>query len=1050
MKKLFNQGKRPYNKENIDWDETEYEEAAYYEDDIEYTDDEAAEDEDSAFYEETEAYEEDETDEYYEEDDYYAAEEAESLEEDINEDDIYEEEIYEEDSVVYEDGYEEDDILYEDEYEEAGYEEDEFGNRKRRRVPAGGNFFAKLWHALVHMNTMDRVVVTTGVLVLVLALVTGAVYISANMLNKQVASFEEIGSQLAGINIIGEAGLTAVADAELARINAANAVEDDEQDKEYEENEYVKEVSVELNMTSIEKDLKVKFVNGKTNKLIGNVPFAVTVTTPGGKTETWTDDDMDGIIYKKDIQSGNYTVAMQPLEGEKYADYIISTNSKKVEVKDKVEYKKVDVSDEIKNESEIDASVEDTAKNEVAVESELKDTVSWVDSSQAVTYTEVKKNQIKDPATASVGTSFKRLSGETVTLTGGSSVNVGGTLTLTPQKSGGEGSWTLDSGTWKSSNTAIAAVSNDGTVTGVAAGKATITFEWKGTIQSTASGGDGSGTPVSDTATCEVEVTAVDGVVKVTVSPATLNLDVSKKETATGNVTATVEVTGAASKAVKWTSSNPAVATVTAGADGKAVVTALSAGTTTITATSETDPGKSASCTVTVTGVVPTVLTLDKNTLSIPVDGTYKLTATTTPAGAAVVWTSDKPEIAKAAEDGTITGVKEGTAVITATTVNGLTQKCTVTVTKLMTLDKATASVAVGSETTVTVKPADDGKGKVVAFSGNDKIVTVSVKDKVVTLKGIQKGSAAVTIVYTSAKGQVASQDITVTVVDGSGKLKDGEGNVLYIKNADGTYTEALSGDYYKYDTFYVKQVKYTGWQTIDGKVYFYDANGKFVTGEQVIQGAKYNFASDGSLVTGNGTFGIDVSKWNGTIDWNAVKNSGVSYVIIRCGYRGSSAGTLVEDPKFKANIKGATSAGIKVGVYFFSQAINNSEAVEEASMVLQLIKDYKISYPVFLDVESSGGRADKIDSVTRTEVIKSFCQTIENGGYTAGVYANKNWLNTKMDAKQLTKYKIWLAQYAAAPTYTTTKYDLWQYKSTGKVSGISGNVDLNISYLGY
>lgn len=1042
MKKLFNQKKRPYDEEDINWDEIEYEEDAYYEDDIEY-----AGDEDSAFGEEAEAYTDEESGEYYEEEEYYAAEEA--LEEDDYEDVIYEDEIYEEDSAVYEDEYEEDDIVYGDEYEEDGYEEDEFGNRKPRRIPGGGNFFAKLWHALVHMNTMDRVVVTTGVLVLVLALVTGAVYISATMLNKQVASFEEIGSQLAGITVIGEAGLTAVADAELARINAANAVEDDEQDKEYEENEYVKEVSVELNMTSIEKDLKVKFVNGKTNKLIGNVPFAVTVTTPDGKIETWTDDDMDGIIYKKDIKAGNYAVAMQPLEGEKYEDYIISTNSKKVEVKDKVEYKKVDVSDEIKTESEIDASVEDTAKNEVAVESELKDTVSWVDSSQAVTYTEVKKNQIKDPATASVSTGFKRLSGETVTLIGGGSVNVGGTLTLTPQKSGGEASWTLDSGEWKSSNTDIATVSN-GTVTGVGAGKATITYEWKGTIQGTASGGDGSGTPVWGTATCEVEVTAVDGVTKVTVSPATLNLDVSKKETATGNVTATVEVTGAASKGVKWESSNPAVATVTAGTDGKAVVTALSAGTATITATSEADPGKSASCAVTVTGVVPTVLTLDKDTLSITVEGTYKLTATTTPAGAAVVWTSDKPEIAKAAADGTITGVKEGTAVITATTVNGLTQKCTVTVTKLMTLDKATASVAAGSETTVTVKPLDDGKGKVAAFSGNEKIVTVSVKDKVVTLKGIQKGSAAITIVYTSAKGQTVSQDVTVTVVDGSGKLKDGVGNILYIKNADGTYTEALSGDYYKYDTFYVKQVKYTGWQTIDGKVYFYDANGKFVTGEQVIQGAKYNFASDGSLVTGNGTFGIDVSKWNGTIDWNAVKNSGVSYVIIRCGYRGSSAGTLVEDPKFKANIKGATSAGIKVGVYFFSQAINNSEAVEEASMVLQLIKDYKISYPVFLDVESSGGRADKIDSVTRTEVIKSFCQTIENSGYTAGVYANKNWLNTKMDAKQLTKYKIWLAQYAAAPSYTTTKYDLWQYKSTGKVSGISGNVDLNISYLGY
>ena len=139
---------------------------------------------------------------------------------------------------------------------------------------------------------------------------------------------------------------------------------------------------------------------------------------------------------------------------------------------------------------------------------------------------------------------------------------------------------------------------------------------------------------------------------------------------------------------------------------------------------------------------------------------------------------------------------------------------------------------------------------------------------------------------------------------------------------------------------------KYSGWQTLDGKVYYFTADGSKVTGEQVIQGAKYNFASDGSLVTGNGTMGIDVSKWNGNIDWNAVKNSGVSYVIIRCGYRGSSEGKLIEDPKYEKNIQGATAAGLKVGVYFFSQAVDEMEAVEEASMVLEQIKNYRISYP--------------------------------------------------------------------------------------------------------
>ena len=179
------------------------------------------------------------------------------------------------------------------------------------------------------------------------------------------------------------------------------------------------------------------------------------------------------------------------------------------------------------------------------------------------------------------------------------------------------------------------------------------------------------------------------------------------------------------------------------------------------------------------------------------------------------------------------------------------------------------------------------------------------------------------------------------------------------------------------------------------------------------------------------------------------MKNSGISYVIIRCGYRGSAEGTLVVDPKYESNIKGASAAGLKVGVYFFTQAINEVEAVEEASMVLDLVKNYKLSYPIFLDVEGSGGRGDKIDKATRTAVCKAFCQTIQNSGYTAGIYANKSWLESKIDADSLSAYKIWLAQYAAAPTYKG-RYNIWQYRSTGNVSGISGNVDMNISYLGY
>ena len=331
-------------------------------------------------------------------------------------------------------------------------------------------------------------------------------------------------------------------------------------------------------------------------------------------------------------------------------------------------------------------------------------------------------------------------------------------------------------------------------------------------------------------------------------------------------------------------------------------------------------------------------------------------------------------------------------------------------------------------------------------WEGN--VITVPV-----TVEALKEGSATLTVKCLE-NGEEVRASCVVTVkpnpkTDEKTELKDKDGHPLYVFEND-KYRPAHHADYYKFDKFFLKSgERYTGWQTLDGKVYFFNADGNKVTGEQVIQGAKYAFASDGSLVTGTGALGIDVSKWNGTIDWTAVKNSGVNYVIIRCGYRGSSQGKLVEDPKFTANIKGATAAGLKVGVYFFTQAIDEREAVEEASMVLEQIKNYKISYPVFLDVESSGGRADSISKEQRTAVCKAFCQTIQNANYTAGIYANKSWLENKLNASELSAYKIWLAQYASAPTYKG-RYDLWQYRSTGKVTGINGNVDMNLSYLGY
>ena len=441
-----------------------------------------------------------------------------------------------------------------------------------------------------------------------------------------------------------------------------------------------------------------------------------------------------------------------------------------------------------------------------------------------------------------------------------------------------------------------------------------------------------------------------------------------------------------------------------------------------------------------------------------------------------VEWSSRDSAIATVSE-GTVKAVGVGSTIVTANvSVGSMIQElsCEVTVVEAQSGNEGSGSkdngnnnnsdtvytkvsisgateVVVGKTITLTAKTEPQG-GAVKWSSDNEKVAKV---DNQGVVTGVAEGTATIKVLCIGSEDVSATCTITVkkgTTVDGSAKLKDKDGNQMYYKDAAGEYKEATYDDYKKYDKFYKKSTKvseyrYTGWQTIDGSVYFFDKNGNYVTGEQVIQGAKYTFGSDGKLSSGSGTMGIDVSKHNGNIDWNAVKNSGVSFVIIRCGYRGSATGVLVEDPMFRSNIKGAKAAGLKVGVYFFSQAVNEVEAVEEASMAVSLVSGYGLDMPIFLDVESAGGRADGISRDTRTAVCKAFCQTVQNSGYSAGIYANKTWLNEKINTSSLTSYKIWLAQYASAPTYTTTRYDMWQYSSKGRISGISGDVDLDIRY---
>lgn len=196
-------------------------------------------------------------------------------------------------------------------------------------------------------------------------------------------------------------------------------------------------------------------------------------------------------------------------------------------------------------------------------------------------------------------------------------------------------------------------------------------------------------------------------------------------------------------------------------------------------------------------------------------------------------------------------------------------------------------------------------------------------------------------------------------------------------------------------------------------------------------------------------TFGIDVSAYQGDIDWQRVKASGVDFVILRAGYRGSKTGVLVEDSYFEKNLQGAREAGIQVGVYFFTQAVSEVEAVEEASMVVSLLEKSKIDYPIFIDTEGAGGngRADLLDVDTRTAVCKAFCKTVESAGYHGGVYASRSWYYRNLNASELEDFVIWDAEYVGSPQYTG-KFDMWQYTSSGLIDGINTRVDLDVSYI--
>ncbi len=194
---------------------------------------------------------------------------------------------------------------------------------------------------------------------------------------------------------------------------------------------------------------------------------------------------------------------------------------------------------------------------------------------------------------------------------------------------------------------------------------------------------------------------------------------------------------------------------------------------------------------------------------------------------------------------------------------------------------------------------------------------------------------------------------------------------------------------------------------------------------------------------------GIDVSKFQGEIDWQAVAASGVKFVIIRLGARGYETGELVMDDKFTENIEGALAAGLRVGVYFFSTAVSEREAVEEANYVIDATAGYQLTMPMVFDTEIityDKARNDGIRPSTLTAVTRAFCERIRQEGLTPMIYANAKRLTTRLHLEELEEYDKWLADYRSWPNYPY-RFKMWQYSETGSVPGIEGNVDLDLYF---
>lgn len=315
-------------------------------------------------------------------------------------------------------------------------------------------------------------------------------------------------------------------------------------------------------------------------------------------------------------------------------------------------------------------------------------------------------------------------------------------------------------------------------------------------------------------------------------------------------------------------------------------------------------------------------------------------------------------------------------------------------------------------------------------------------------------------------------------VIETNGEDEDGDG---IVDDSDETYVETryyVNDDGYMVTGWYkIGDHRYyfnedgkmqTGWVYDGGQYYYLDGKGRMVTGWIEDKGASYYLGKDGAMYTAwqcvddewhyfgtdgawvesshelieDALVGIDVSYWQGDIDWDAVDDTGIDFAFIRVGH-----GERKLDKKFKEYIKAANKEKIPVGVYFYSTAQTVEDSILDAQFVIDSIEGYTISYPVVIDVEDKSqvdlGREEI------TDIVKAFCDEIEAAGYTPMVYCNENWYRNYVDFEELDGVERWIARYAGAPS-ESIKRDIWQAGSTTKLDGIAGNVDIDFGFTDY